>query len=91
MDAKDIKIYVNKAVGETFNDIEDEIYSVKKWYKKVSTFKFYFSPEEKSDLNFGHNGVVCKHCAQQNALWLSENDNFSSFMGTYFCLIDHFL
>ena len=42
--------------------------------------------EEVSQLYFGRNGVVCKYFVQQNVPFLSDYENFSSFIGTYFLL-----
>ena len=79
----DIKIHINKAKNELYDQIEKEICTVRKIVEENTVIYEYYNVKDISKIYFGKNRVMHKHFISQNVPYLSEYTNFLKFIRTY--------
>ena len=81
-----VKTHVNKAKDKIMDQLEKETIAVKLMMDESLGSHMHITVEEVLQLYFGRNGVAHKYFVQQNVPFLSDYENFASFIGTYFLL-----
>ena len=79
-----IKIHINKAKNELYDQIEKEICTIRKIVEENTGICKCYNVKDISKIYFGKNRVMHKHFMSRNVPNLSEYTIFSKFLRIYF-------